>query len=98
MPITAPPTVRSVAMPPSPPKNPVNMSALAATISAMPSEIIANGVPERQQPGLAEQHVVGQRENDRDAHLRKHRQREALGENKRQQREEQCGSGPEDDA
>jgi hypothetical protein len=34
-------------MPPSPPKNVVNIRALAATISAMPSEIIANGVPAR---------------------------------------------------
>ena len=41
------PTERLVAMPPSPPKKVVNIKALAATISAIPSEIIAKGVPAR---------------------------------------------------
>jgi hypothetical protein len=46
MPMTASPTTRFVEMPPSPPKKLGNISEQAATISAMPSEIIANGVPE----------------------------------------------------
>ena len=47
MPCHACPTCRLVAMPPSPPKNAGSIKADAATISAMPSEIIANGVPAR---------------------------------------------------
>jgi len=62
------------------------------------AEAEIHGVAERQQAGLAKQHVVGQRENDRDAHLRQHGQRKALGEHERQRREEQRGNGPEDNA
>ena len=39
---------------------------------------VVHRVAEGQQPALPEQHVVGQREDDRDAHLAQHRQREAL--------------------
>ena len=41
------PITRLVVMPPSPPKKPGNISEQAATISPMPSEIIAKVVPAR---------------------------------------------------
>ena len=46
MPMKGLPTTRLLVMPPSPPKNPGNISDAANTISPMPSEIMANGVPD----------------------------------------------------
>ena len=60
MPCHGCPTTRLVAMPPSPPKKPGNISAEAATISAMPSEIMANGVPERARGDVAEHDAEGE--------------------------------------
>ncbi len=62
------------------------------------TEAEINGVTERQQSGLTEQHVVRQRKNDRNAHLREHGQCETLGEDERQQSEKQDHRGPENDA
>ena len=50
------------------------------------AETVVNGVTERQQPGLAEQHVIGQREHDHDAHQAEHRQRRPGSDNRRQDR------------
>src|SRR5207302_127007 len=52
-------------------------------------------VAEGQHAALAEQHVVGQGEDDERAHLGEHRQREAAGENQRCHDEHRRGGAPE---
>ena len=60
------------------------------------AEAVMHGVTERQQSGLAEQDVVGQREDDRDADQAERRQRAAGGEDQRQ--DDQRGDADQPDA
>ena len=55
---------------------------------------VIDGVAEREQAGLAEQHVVGEREHDHDAHQAEHRQRTAGGKDHRQHREQESERDP----
>jgi hypothetical protein len=76
--------------------------ALADEVERVDREIRAephvDRVPEREQPGLPEQHVVGQREDDHDAHLAHEREREPLPEDERQRGEGQREQPPDEPA
>ena len=53
---------------------------------------------ERKHAALTQQHVVAERKDDRDAHLRHQRQRKALAEERGQHQEQQCRKAPNDPA
>ncbi len=59
------------------------------------AEAVLHGVTERQQPGLAEQDVVGQREHDRDADQAERRQRAARRKDQRQHDQRGCCDQPD---
>ena len=58
------------------------------------AESVIHGVPERQHAGLAEQDVVGQREDDGDADQAERRQRAARAEDLGQQQKGDRGPHP----
>jgi hypothetical protein len=62
------------------------------------AEAVIHGVAEGEQPGVAEQHVVGEGEHHHDAHLAKERDQEAALEHQRQGQGEQQAAAPERDA
>ena len=58
------------------------------------AKAIIDGVTKRKQAGFAEQHVVGEREHDHDAHEAHHRERAARREDRRQDREREGERDP----
>ena len=54
------------------------------------AEPVVNGVTKGEHAGLPEQHVVGERKDDGDAHQAQHGQRRARAEDQRQQRPARC--------
>jgi hypothetical protein len=62
------------------------------------AEAVIHGVAEGEQPGVAEQHVVGEGEHHHDAHLAQERDQEAALEHQRQGQGEQQAAAPERDA
>ena len=61
---------------------------------AVGAEPVVDRVTERQHPGLAEQHVVGQREQHGDAHQAHHGQRSSRAEHERGEHQQKSGGEP----
>src|SRR3989344_710567 len=110
MPKKALPYTRSVVMPPSPPKNSGNISAMEATSSPIPSVIMAKVVPDflvvtkpsrmakAQHAALPQQDVVGQADDDQVADLLEHGQRQAAAKQHGRHDEHDREQRPDDEA